>query len=88
MSDVRNGDGTAEQTPATNPDWSDVTLPASLVDRVEDRLPRTDFDTAAEYVAFVLEETLARVEDGTDEDAESVGEAEVEKRLESLGYLE
>lgn len=66
-----------------------VELPERIVDRVEDRLDRTEFDTAAEYVTFVLEEVLYRVEEETeDDDYESVDEDEVKDRLKSLGYLD
>lgn len=65
-----------------------VELPERIVSRVEDRLPRTEFDTASEYVAFVVEEVLYRVEDETEDDGAAVDESEVEDRLKSLGYLD
>ena len=66
-----------------------VSLPASLVERVERRLSHTDFDSPDEYVAYVVEEVLASVEkmDGTD-DHDAVDAGEVEDRLRSLGYLD
>lgn len=66
-----------------------VELPTRLVSRVESRLPPTRFDTPDEYIACVLEETLARLEAGEDAERpeESVDEAEVRERLEYLGYL-
>lgn len=65
-----------------------VELPAGVVERVEARLPRTEFATEGEYVAFVLEEVLAHVErEAGTEEFEAVDEAEVRDRLESLGYL-
>jgi hypothetical protein len=69
-------------------DTRDVSLPAHVLDRVDDRLPRTNFDTSDEYVTYVLEEVLARVEDASDDEYESVDEREVENRLKSLGYME
>lgn len=67
----------------------EVELPERIVDRVEDRLPRTEFDTVEEYVTFVMEEVLYRVEEETDdEDAPDVDEEEVRDRLKSLGYLD
>lgn len=67
-----------------------VTLPDHVVERVEARLHRTDFETAGEYVTFVLEETLARVEavDDPDQVDHDVADGAVEERLESLGYLD
>jgi hypothetical protein len=65
-----------------------VELPDRIVSRVEDRLPRTEFDTPAEYMTYVMEEVLYRVEKETeDDDFEPVDEEEVKDRLKSLGYL-
>lgn len=65
-----------------------VELPSRIVSRVDDRLPRTEFDSSAEYITFVMEEVLYRVEQETeDDDFEAVDEEEVEDRLKSLGYL-
>lgn len=63
-----------------------VALPTRIVDRVEDRLPRTEFDSTTEYVTYVMEEVLYQVEQETDDEIE-VDESEVEDRLKSLGYL-
>lgn len=63
-------------------------LPERIVSRVEARLPRTEFDTPEEYVTYVMEEVLYRVEKETeDDDFEAVDEDEVKDRLKSLGYL-
>ena len=65
-----------------------VELPERIVDRVEARLPRTEWDDPAEYVTYVMEEVLYRVEQETEEDDfEPVDEDEVRDRLKSLGYL-
>lgn len=70
-------------------DTRTLELPERVAERVEARLPRTEFDTVDEYVAFVVEEVLASVEAETaDDDVEPVDEAAVRSRLESLGYLE
>lgn len=65
-----------------------VELPERVAERVEARLPFTEFDSVDEYVTFVVEEVLYAVEEAADEDHEAVDEAEVRSRLESLGYLE
>lgn len=66
----------------------EVELPERIVSRVDDRLPRTEFRDSGEYITFVLEEVLYRVEEETkDDDFEPVDEQEVEQRLKSLGYL-
>ena len=63
-------------------------LPERIVERIEDRLPRTEWEDPAEYITYVMEEVLYRVEENTDEgDFESVDEGKVKDRLKSLGYL-
>lgn len=65
-----------------------VELPERIVDGVEDRLPRTEWETPAEYITYVMEEVLYQVEQETaDDDFEPVDEDEVKDRLKSLGYL-
>ena len=65
-----------------------VELPKRIVDRTEARLPRTEWDEPEEYITYVMEEVLYRVEKETaDDDFEPVDEEEVKSRLESLGYL-
>lgn len=66
-----------------------VALPERVVERVERRLPRTEWDDSAAYITYVLEEVLYRIEaDTEDDDFESVDEDEVKDRLKSLGYLD
>lgn len=65
-----------------------VELPDRIVSRVEARLPRTEWETPAEYITYVMEEVLYRVEEETEgDDFEPVDEEEVKDRLKSLGYL-
>lgn len=65
-----------------------LALPERIVERVEKRLPRTEWEDPEEYITYVIEEVLYRVEQETeDDDFEAVDEAEVEDRLKSLGYL-
>ena len=66
----------------------EVSIPTRLIDRVERRLPRTEFEDPDAYVAFVLEEVLAFVEEDAEGEIETADREEVETRLESLGYLE
>ena len=76
------------EAPATADETRSVTLLASLVEQVEARLAYTRYDTPDEYVAFVLEETLARVAAETDGTPDAVDESEVRDRLESPGSLD
>jgi hypothetical protein len=68
-------------------DSRSLDLPAEIVERVERRLPRTDFDTPEAYVTYVMREVLYYVEEETDDEFEAVDEADVKDRLRSLGYL-
>lgn len=68
-------------------DRETVAIPARLLERVDDRVARTEFASRDEYVAYVLEHVLARVETEGEEDRRAIDDAEVEQRLESLGYL-
>jgi hypothetical protein len=69
-------------------DRRSLDLPGEVVDRVERRLPRTDFDTPAAYVTYVMREVLYYVESEADGEFEPVDEADVKDRLRSLGYLD
>lgn len=70
-------------------DGREITLPERVADRIEQRVPLSDFHSVDEYVAYVLEEVLERVEaEQSDEVGESAHEEEVEERLEALGYLD
>ena len=64
-----------------------VALPESVLDRVENRLPYTEFDTSEAYVTYALEELLSQVVEVSDDDYEVAAEGEIENRLKSLGYL-
>lgn len=71
-----------------NEETEPLAIPTRIVDRVEDRLPRTEWDRPEEYITFVMEEVLYKVEqETTDDDFEPVDEDEVKERLKSLGYL-
>lgn len=66
-----------------------VELPEHIIERVVDRLPRTEWNDPAGYITYVLEEVLYQVEQETEnDDFESVNEDEVKDRLKSLGYLD
>ena len=60
-----------------------VSLPAELYSRIEERAKSTGFESIDNYVAFVLEEVIK--EEG-EADISKEDEAEVKRRLRSLGY--
>lgn len=68
-------------------DTQQVQLPSQLVERVENRVARTEFEDTGEYVAYLVEEVLARVDDSADKAIDDNRE-ELEARLKSLGYLD
>jgi len=73
---------------ALHEETEQLDVPKRIVSRVEDRLPRTEWDSPEEYITYVMEEVLYRVEKETeDDDFEPVDEEEVKDRLKSLGYL-
>jgi len=65
----------------------DVSLPAELYGRIEERVKATGFGSVDEYVTFVLEEVL-KDEEEEGEAYSKEDEAEVRKRLKALGYLD
>jgi len=86
---IRSNPKTVSKTDEPGARVREIRLPDRVLERVEQRVPRSDFESTSEYVTFVLEEVLERVEDTDGEEAhETVDESEVQHRLESLGYLE
>lgn len=68
---------------------ADLTIPDELVNRIEDRVQYTEFESAEDYAEFVLSEVVTRVEREDDEPREpTASDEDVESRLQSLGYLE
>jgi len=67
-------------------DKKEVSLPAELYNRIEERVKVTEFSSVEEYVTFVLEEVLKEDDEGPSFTKEE--EEEVKKRLKALGYLE
>lgn len=66
----------------------EVDLPDWLVGRVEQRLEYTEFDSAEEYIAYVLEQLLRYVEAQHESTQSSSRSREMQERLEALGYLQ
>lgn len=64
----------------------ELSLPVDVYERIESRLPHTEFSSVEEYVTYVLKEVLNETEDVEAEVA--VDKTQVEDRLKSLGYLD
>ncbi len=65
----------------------DVSIPASLYKKIEERIKGTETDSVSSYVTKVLEENLAK-EEGTPESLSKEDEEKVKERLKALGYLD
>lgn len=68
-------------------EYGEIRLPKQILNRTKQRIQHTEFDSSEEYITYVLEEVLYRVEKMSDDRDESVNENEVKSRLKSLGYL-
>jgi|AntRauMinimDraft_2_1070382.scaffolds.fasta_scaffold04648_2 Arc/MetJ-type ribon-helix-helix transcriptional regulator len=60
-----------------------IELPIELIDKIGDRVDRSDFETVDEYVSYVMERILDLVENENDKEIQD----NIHDRLESLGYL-
>lgn len=88
---------TTTETTANGPlpeDRLAVHIPVRLGAAIEQRLPATNFDSTDEYVSFVLESLLRELDEQAEELGTEAAErdgseqpAELQDRLESLGYL-
>jgi len=67
---------------------TELDVPDELVERIEARIGYTEFESADEYAAFVLDEVLTRVEREDEGTSDTTPRKDVEGRLQSLGYLE
>ena len=66
-----------------------IDIPDELAERITARVSNTEFRTVDEYTEFVLTHVLTHVErtaEGSDRQVSS--RERVEKRLQSLGYLD
>jgi hypothetical protein len=70
-------------------DSKTISIPAGVYDKIEKRLPKTEFKSVDEYATYVLEEVIRKVsEDEKPQEYTSEDEEKVKQRLKSLGYLE
>lgn len=65
-----------------------VELDPAVAERIDSRLPHTEFESVEGYVDYVLTAVLDEVADDDTTGGDAVDEREVRDRLESLGYLE
>ncbi len=65
----------------------DVSIPASLYKKIEERIKGTETESVSSYVTKVIEENLAKKE-GAPESLSEEDEEKVKERLKALGYLD
>lgn len=65
----------------------DVSIPASLYKKIEEKIKGTEIDSVSSYVTKVIQENLAK-EEGASESLSKDDEEKVKERLKALGYLD
>ncbi len=66
----------------------DVSIPATLFRKIEDKIKGTRFNSVSAYVSYVLSERMAEIEKPAQEEQFTKDEEEaVKERLRALGYL-
>jgi len=65
----------------------DVSIPASLYKKIEEKIKGTKIDSVSSYVTKVMQENLAK-EEGASESLSKDDEEKVKERLKALGYLD
>jgi len=63
-----------------------VSIPAELYQKIEERIHSTGFNSVDEYVTFALEQIFS--EEESEKKLNDADEAEIKKRLKSLGYFD
>jgi len=66
-------------------DYASVTIPKSLLEKIQKKILNTSFSSASEYVTYLLEKELSGTED--EEVFSKEDEEKVKERLRRLGYL-
>ena len=65
----------------------DVSIPASLYKKIEEKIKGTETDSVSSYVTKVIKDNLAK-EEGASESLSKEDEEKVKERLKALGYLD
>ena len=65
----------------------DVSIPASLYKKIEEKIKGTEIDSVSSYVTKIIKENLAK-EEGASESLSKEDEEKVKERLKALGYLD
>ena len=65
----------------------DVSIPASLYKKIEEKIKGTEIDSVSSYVTKVIKENLVK-EESASESLNKEDEEKVKERLKALGYLD
>jgi Arc/MetJ-type ribon-helix-helix transcriptional regulator len=68
-------------------EFKDVSIPASLYKKIEEKIEGSEITSVSSYVAKVLRESLSK-EEATEEALTKEDEEKVKKRLKALGYID
>jgi len=67
--------------------YVNISVPKSIVEKIEKRIKQTDFNSVSSYVSYVLKEILSEDEE-EDVVFSKEDEERVKERLRALGYLD
>jgi len=71
--------------------YTTISLPAPLVEKIESRIENTGFNSVSSYVTYILRQVMSSIEQdqaGNQKAFSKKDEEEVKARLKGLGYLE
>ena len=68
-------------------EFTDIAIPTSLYQKIEEKIKGTEFPSVASYVAKVLDDNLSK-EQETKEAFSKEDEEKVKDRLKALGYID
>ncbi len=63
-----------------------VSIPKSIIEKIEQRIKQTGFESVSSYISYVLKEVLS--EDEEEDVFSKEDEERVKERLKALGYLD
>jgi len=70
-------------------EYGEIKIPKDLIQRIEEHIKQTEFESVDDYATFVLEEVIKEVsEDEPEEIFSEEDEEKVKERLRALGYLD
>ena len=67
-------------------EFTDISIPTSLFEKIKEQIKGTEFTSVSEYVTYVLGEIIA--EDEERKSSSGKDEEKVKARLKALGYID